>query len=259
MSQKNRLFISICIGIAGIAVLLRSYIAIRPPANDGEVMKNAPVSEFVKSELDPARFQSPPTAETIPDILEKIRLMVIQKGGDDDLMRSVGEDGLEDLGDAFVERLHFMFMPDLERDYSASVSRGEPLSKEEWAARYGKYIKTNNKKSMPAIDPSALELTILRHDFIGREMQQSAKFGQGFGISTGKRGDPLPAPDEPVATGAMAVEIVMPMMQMEMLSKEMRPAIVGFHFAWNSTLKKWIPYESVVYKVPGSGFAPPRL
>lgn len=260
MSQINRLILAIVIVAAGIAVLARSYFLTRPPpALSGIEATNVMVTEVVKASLDPARFDPAPSFEMMSDVYDQIRRSVLQDADTIESIRQIGPEALEDLGEAFVERLRFMIAPELERDYLASARRGDPLSRMEWGQRYEKYIEIHSKDKVPALDAGAVELAVLKHDFIGRGLQQGARFEQGFDISTGARGDPLPAPSDPVAKGMLAVEIVMPMMRLEMVSNQMRPAIVGFHFVWNPKLKKWIAYESVVYMAPGSAFSAPRL
>lgn len=69
----------------------------------------------------------------------------------------------------------------------------------------------------------------------------------------------FPVPEDPVANGFVAVEIVMPMYQYEVRSESMKPAVVGYHFAWYSRMRKWIPYESIVFKAPGQIFGAPSL
>lgn len=260
MSQRNRLTLAVAIVAAAFAVLLRSYFSTRPPAVHNRTgAADIEVSEAVRVQLDPARFDPAPPVEMLPDLYERIRRSVLQQAGAVEPIRAIGSDAVGDLGEAFVERIRFMIAPELERDYLASAQRGDPLSRAEWSQRYEKYIEVLRKNAVPAMDVDAVELAVLKHDFIGRDMQQGMRFEQGFGATTGARGDPLPAPSEPVAKGMLAVEIVMPIMQMEVSSKNMRPALIGFHFAWNPAIKKWIPYESIVYMAPGNFFAPPRL
>lgn len=260
MSQRSRLILAIAIVIAGVAVLARSCASTRPPTT--HILIDRPgmeISDVVKAELDPARFDEALSVESIPGIYDRVRQSVLDQANSSESVRQIGQRAVEDLAEAYVERLRFIIEPDLERDYAASAQRGEPLSIEKWSQRYDGYVKSRVDSPIPAMDIDSVELMVLTHDFNGPEMQQGLRFEQGYDTSIGGRGDPLPAPSNPVAKGIPAVEIVMPMMRLDRLSKKMRPSLVGFHFAWNSGLQRWIPYESVVYHSPDAAMSPPRL
>lgn len=258
MSQQTRLLIGAVVFLGGIFVLARGYLSTRSLQNAEIVVSET--TELVQKALDPTGYTLSPTAESMPNVIEQIKRSVIEEGRQIRVITQFGPTGIDDLGEAFAERLRFLTVPNLDRDFRASVSRGDPLGKKEWFDRYAPYeLEVLSQSELPAMNPSGVRLSVLHLGEDGIDSEKTDRLENGFGVTIGTRGDRLPVPEDPVRAGLVAIEIVLPMMSMDMRTRKMTTAILGYRFAWNTRMQKWIPYESVVYKRPMSAFAPPRL
>jgi len=258
LSQQTRLLVGLVVLLGGLFVLARGYFSTRP-VHGAEVL-TAEVSETVQSALDPTNFTVVPTTDLMPDIIEQIKASVIEQCKEKHSIAQLGPTGIGDLGEAFAERLRFLTIPNLDRDFQASSSRGDPLDREQWFDRYRVYEQSiQDQKTIPAMNPAGVQVSVLSLAQGDIDSEKANRLGQGFGVTLGTRGDRLPVPEDPIQEGLVVVEVVLPMMRLDMITRKMATAILGYRFAWNSRMQKWIPYQSVIYKNPNSAFSPPLL
>jgi len=258
LSEKNKALIAVAIVLGGLIVLYRSYQSTRPPSLGQSIP--AVATEEVKKALDPSRFTVRPTREEVPSVLEDIRFVVVEQALNNELIRGQDRSRAEDLGEAFVERLRFMFVPDPERDFDAFSRRGESRSYEVWASRFEKYISSQlDQDGLPALDPSGVRVVLLQLVNKGKISNDLEHLEQGFGVSTGRGVKLAVIPDEPLSEGMLVVEVVLPMERRDVRNGELVPTIQGYRFTWHTQMKKWIAFESVVYDSPGHAFTNPPL
>ena len=244
--------------LVGVGVLLNAYLKSRPPSiQAGDEVE---VTQEVRDALDDSRFTELKVDERA-DVLDQIRSAILRQALGIPRVHGLGDRSMQDLADAFAERVSSMYWPDFERDFAASQSRGDPKPREDALAIYEQrhaFLETQEwspKVVFEGVEVSSIELGADGDLNIHRE-----RFEAGFGVMTSNRNmHKFPVPDDPVENGLVAVEIVMPMYQYEVKSESMKPAIVGYRFAWNPRLSKWIPYESVVFKAPGQIFGAPAI
>lgn len=259
MSQRTRLIIAIAVLAGGLLVLTRQYLKSRPPAMPS--VEAQEVTETVKTALDTSQFDVSPTTDTMPDILAQIRSAIIVQSQKIPPVQSLGSAGLHDLADAFVERIELITLPDYERDFAAAAARGDPTSREVAKEQFELRMSHYNSDALPDMAPSKLEVSHIVLTADGeQEVSHQTRMARGFGVTTGHRTkNRLPVPEDPVREGMLAVEIIMPMMRKDAMTGELNPAIIGYQFAWNGRMKRWIPYQSVVFKDPNNVFSPPPI
>ena len=150
-SNHGRLILAVAVVLGGSIILIRSFVSTRPPSVAERV--DVPASIAVQDALDPARFSVRPSREDVPDVLVGVQKAVVEQAAALEECQRVGA-SLDDLGDAFIERLQFMLSPKAERDFSSISSRGDPRNFEEWESRFRKRIENNSRlSSLPAIEP----------------------------------------------------------------------------------------------------------
>ncbi len=153
-----------------------------------------------------------------------------------------------------------MLAPDAARDYAAVAARGDPRDFEAWADRFERYIGNRaDRDRFPAMDIEGTSVSLIFTDSDGEESTRAKRMQQGFSVTAGRGVEFDGVPKDPVARGMLVVEIVMPMERKDARTGTYKEAIQGYHFAWNPGMKRWIPYESVVYKQTGDSFSAPPL
>lgn len=262
MSTKLKIVLATLICVAGMLLLARAYVRSTPPPTPKRVVEKP--SPTVEQELDPARFsvriKRDDLEAQLPPVLDQIRASIIEQATGISQVRSLGAPAVNDLADAFIERLRFMLDPDAQRDYPSWSSRGDGRSFEQWSQLFANIIENKKKQTWtPGMDPGGVEVTLVRANDEGRADNRAARFGDGFGITTG-RGPPIEIlPENPIGAGMLVVEIVLPMERMDVIKKKPGRAILGYHLAWNPRLGRWVVYESVLYRGPDGVFSPPIL
>lgn len=258
-SERAKLLVAGSVLLVGGGVLLNAYLNSRPPSVPS-VADEQEITQEVRNALNNSRFTELKVDERA-DVLERIRSAILSQARDIPRVRGLGEPSMRDLADAFAERVSSMYWPDFEHDFSASQLRGDPMPREEALRKFEKrraFLDTQDWG--PRVVFEGVEVTSLEIGADGELIVQRERFDAGFGVMTAKRSaHEFPLPDDPVENGYVAVEIVMPMYRYEVKSESMKPVVVGYRFAWNPRLNKWIPYESVVFKAPGEIFGAPSL
>lgn len=160
MSQQTRILIGLAVLFGGLLFLARRYYTTRSHQNAEVVITET--TDFVESALSSTSYTVSPTSETIPSIIKQVQLSVVEQGRGLQAISQLGPTGVDDLGEVFAERLRFLTVPDLERDYRASASRGDPLSKEEWFDRYRSYQQSVlDRRAIPAMNPTGVKVSVL--------------------------------------------------------------------------------------------------
>jgi hypothetical protein len=216
-----------------------------------------PITKNVANALELGRFTIQPSQGDVPYVLDQIRLQVVGQASQIEAINSVGIGCVEDLADAFIERIRLIAIPSFERDYPAAVLRGDPIDRESAKLSFEKYSEfTLGLGAIPAMGPSETKVILLTK----RANAKQSLLDEGFGVITGKRAENrFPVPSDPVELNFLVAEITMPMMRFDHRVQSLKPAIIGYRFAWNKKKKQWIPFESVVYTDRNSAFSPPRL
>lgn len=257
-SQQTRIVLALGVVLGGSIVIVRSYLSTRAPAHIvGELI---PATPEVQRELHPDRLELRPVLGEVPGVLSGMRATVIQKASEIERVSRNGPACVEDLGEAFVERLRFMIVPDAERDYKVVSERGDPRSFEVWSGRFEMFIEsTRNQKIQRAIDPDGVMVSLVGLDMDGGIVTDHQRLEQGFGVLTGRGVKLTVVPSDPVAEGMLVAEVIVPMERRDALSGRLVPTIQGYRFAWHTHKAKWIPFESVVYAQPGHALTAPPL
>ena len=258
-SERTRLLVAGSVLLVGGGVLVKSYLQSRPPhARTGEVKHE--ITQEVRDALDDSRFVEFGEDEQ-SNVIDQIRTSVLSQARGISQVQRLGGRSSHDLADAFAERVLSMYWPEFERDFETSQSRGDPKPREDALEQFEQrraFLETQDWG--PKVVFEGVDVSLIQVGADGELSVQRERFAAGFGVLTSRRTMHLfPVPDDPVQDGLVSVEIVMPMYQYEVKSESMKPAVVGFRFAWNSSLNKWIPYESVLFKAPGEIFGAPAI
>lgn len=258
-SERMKFGIAAVVLLAGGGVLVMSYLKTRPPKMPAANTEHE-ITQEVLDTLDESRFVELEVDQRA-DVLGQIEASIISQARKIPRVRELGEPSMQDLAKAFTERVSSMYWPDFDRDFSASQKRGDPTPREDALERFEKraaYLESQDWGPKVVLDDVRVSLIQIGAD--GELNVRREGFDAGFGVMTGQRTmNKFPVPDDPVEEGLVSVEIVMPMFQYEVRSESMKPAVVGYHFAWNARMRKWIPYESIVFKAAGQIFGAPSL
>lgn len=257
-SDKMRLGVAVVICLAGGSVMVSGYLKSRPPKIHTHVEQG--VSQEVLDTLDESRFVELEEGGQ-SEAIDLIQSAIIKQVGQIPRVRDLGDQSVHDLAQAFVERVESMYWPDFERDLRVARDRGDPTPEDtvrEFFDKEAAFIESLDWK--PRVDFDGVDVSLIQ---IGLEEELNIKrerYEAGFGVVVGKRSmNRFPVPENPVEKGLMCVEIVMPMYLYEVKSESLKPAVAGYHFAWNTKMGKWVPYESVLFSAPGMIFGVPRI
>jgi len=258
-SERMRFGVAAIVCLSGGGVLVSGYIKSRPPKMHMTAVE-VEVTQEVLDTLEESRFvelKKDLRADTIGEV-ESAIIKLVRKIP---RVRDLGDQSVHDLAAAFAERVSGMYWPDFERDYSASQRRGDPTPREDARRMYDQraaYLETQDWR--PRVVMEGIGVSAIRMGEDGELNIRRVRFDAGFGMVVGKRNmNQYPLPSDPVKSGYVAVEVVMPMFQYEVKSKSMKPAVVGYHFAWDASAEKWVPYESILFKAPGLIFGAPAI
>lgn len=258
-NERMRLIVAGIVLLAGGGVLLSAYFKSRPPSMPPLAVEHE-ITQEVLDTLDGSRFVELDVDQRF-DAIRHIESLIISQARKISRVRELGNQSMQDLANAFTERVSSMYWPDFERDFSASRKRGDPTSREDALNIFDNraaYLDSQDWDPMVVLDGVSVSLIEIGVD--GELNIRRERFDMGFGVMVGRRTmNKFPVSEDPVENGLISVEIVMPMFQYEVKSESMKPAVVGYHFAWNARMRKWIPYESIVFKAPGQIFGAPTL
>lgn len=257
-SEKMKLGVAAAIFLAGGGVLVNGYLNFRPPEIHNHVEHE--VSQEVLDTLDTTRF-----VELLEDgqseSIDLIQSAIVKQVQQIPRVHKLGDQSVDDLAQAFVERVSGMYWPDFERDFQASRDRGDPTPEDLARVAFDKNESFHESFDWkPMVDFDGVDVSLIQ---IGPDEElniERERFDAGFGVVVGKRSmNAFPLPENPVGNGFVCVEIVMPMYLYEVKSESLKPAVAGYHFAWNAKMGKWVPYESVLFNAPGMIFGVPII
>ncbi len=249
---------AIVVFLVGLVFLVWSWSQSRAPqVEQPEVV----VTDTVQSLLADDRFDTAPSKDELGDVFADIQRVIEQKASDHRQIRLLGTSAVQDLGLAFVERLQLMLVPEFERDYRASVKRGDPMPRDEAfdkAIKAIEYYAKNPRKLDMGLQTIEVNLLSVDHESDSVSGRDWADEGFGY-LSCVRNKYRFPAPDNPVQSGWMCAEVTMLLMCQDAISSRYYPALAGYHFAWNAERQQWVPFQSVVYRSPDHVFAAPPL
>ncbi|MBL4698065.1 MAG: hypothetical protein JKX70_04445 [Phycisphaerales bacterium] len=258
-NERVRFSVAAIICLSGGWVLVSGYIKSRPPKTHIAAVE-VEVTQEVLDTLEESRFVEL-KRDSRADTIGEVESAIIKQARNIQRVRDLGDQSVLDLAAAFTERVSSMYWPDFERDFSASQRRGDPTPREDAKGMYDQravYLETQDWG--PRVVMEGVGVSVIQISVDGELNIRRARFDAGFGVLVGKRNmNQYPVPNDPVESGYVSVEIVMPMYQYEVKSESMKPAVVGYHFAWDTKMRKWVPYESVLFKAPGLIFGAPAL
>jgi len=242
----------------GLVFVLWSWSQNRAPSTQQPAIA---VPETVRALLADERFDTRPSRDELDGVFAEVQRLVEKNGRVHAPINSLGKAAVQDLGVAFVERLQVMLVPEVERDFRASVKRGDPKPRDEAFEKANRAIEYY-AKNPPKLDMGlqTIEVNLLTpgnedESVSGRHWEE-----EGFGyLSTVRNKYHFPVPDNPVQRGWICAEVTMLLMRPDAISGRNHPALVGYHFAWNDKRQQWIPYQGVVYRSPDHVFAVPPL
>ena len=256
--MSGKVVVAAAVFVFGLGFVFWSWSQSKPPVVEQPEFE---ITETVQELLADDRFDRRPQRNELPDVWAAVQHQIEEEADNITQVRSLGAVSVQDLGAAFVERLQLMLVPEFERDYRASVARGDPKPRDEAYEKAKKAIEYFNENP-PRLDMGlrTVEVSLLMPPKEDEVVSGRSWEDEGFGyLSSTRNSYHFPVPESPVDRGWLCVEVTMLLMQTDAITQRDHPAIVGYHFAWNAERSQWIPYQAVVYRSPAHVFAVPPL
>jgi len=245
ITERHKLIIAGVIAAAGAFVAIRAFHRSGPhEVRTAEQEITAAVQEAVVS----VEFDTKPTKETMPAILEQAHASALAQSKEIALEADLPTEAARDLADAFRERLAMTLDGDFDRNRALLRRRGDQRTDEE--AEKGRESWDRQAERL-RYRPISLENVEARLIYVEGDPVGRNELRRGFSTLTCEYKDerfgvPLNGED-----GELTVaEVRLPMENTGPRSREGLKTLVGYQFAWSDELRMWIPWKIVLYNNP---------
>ncbi len=245
ITERHKLIIAGVVAVAGAFVAIRAFNRSGPPeARVAEQEVTPAVQEAVVS----VEFDTKPTEETMPAILEQAHASALAQSKDIALEADLPTEAARDLADAFRERLGMTLDGDFDRNRELLQRRGDERSDQEAEKGRESWERQAERLRHRPISLDRVEARLIYVD--GHRVGRN-ELRRGFSTLTCEYKDErFGVPLDGEEGDLTVAEVRLPMENTGPRNSEGLKALVGYQFAWSAERMMWIPWKIVLYSYP---------
>lgn len=262
-NKKGASAVRVAAMFALVAIGVATWLLWGGPRGSVVAGEPSPITDAARTMLASLRGSKLTAVDDPAEAVRKAREALTTRVVAESLERRLPEGSSEDLRAAFAERLGALLDPSAERDAAALARRGDPRTAEDLASQYEANAAVHESDRRAGFAWNEMRVRVLS----GPHAQPAELPERDLGrLTLSIAGPRSHVPMDPVAEGWTVAEVVLPMSRETLgvtdgratgdLSGKRSAVLAGYRFAWSTSRRCWIAYESIVYSDPNERYFP---